>query len=460
MVCIEMRLILQNWYKDSFIYHIYPLGLCGAPFNNRDESKKVQRLEQFFGQIDYWKNMGINTIYFGPVFESVSHGYDTTDYSRIDRRLGDNTMFAELADKLNNAGIRIILDGVFNHVGREFFAFQDVQAKKENSRYCSWFYLDFSNRSAYGDPFSYEGWEGHYNLVKLNLKNPEVKDYLFKVVRKWLKEFKISGLRLDVAYALDHDFIRELKAVCLEQSPDFWLMGEFIHGDYSELLTPEKLDSATNYECYKGLYSSHNDRNYFEIAYSLNRLFGKEGIYKNQYLYNFVDNHDVERIGSILKNKIHLFPLHILLMTIPGIPSVYYGSEFAIEGKKQHGDDSGIRPAFTNQEMQLRIKDSSLFRNIRKLGQIRNSHSTLRHGDYHQVSINHEQVAFSRSAKNEYYLVIVNMADETADVPLHELKHYGVFEDLLNPGDSFNLSENNKNIPVYSNWGRILRLVV
>jgi cyclomaltodextrinase len=449
---------MEKWFKDSFIYHVYPLGLCGAPFKN-NEKKDVKRIEQLFGLIDYWKELNINAIYFGPVFEAESHGYDTVDYYNIDSRLGDNLIFTELSNELHDNGIRIVLDGVFNHVSREFFAFRDVLINKEKSEYWGWFHLDFNKKSPLGDPFSYQCWEGHNNLVNLNLKNPEVENYLFNAVRKWIKEFNISGIRLDVAYALDQDFIRKLKTVCLAEKSDFWLMGEFIHGDHQKMIAPEKLDSVTNYECYKGLYSSHNDHNYFEIAYSLNRLFGKEGIYKDKHLYNFIDNHDVERAGSILNNKAHIFPLNVLLMTIPGIPSIYYGSEFGIKGKKKADGDRSLRPALSNREILSLKNESDLFKNLKKMGKIRKENSTLRNGDYQQMYINHEQFAFSRSDENGYYLNMVNMSEGVAEVPLKEVTNYGTYVDLLNPGESFKIDQKNNKIPVYPNWGRILKLV-
>ncbi|MFY0574859.1 alpha-amylase family glycosyl hydrolase [Cystobacter fuscus] len=275
----------------------------------------------------------MNALYLGPVFESSSHGYDTADYSKVDRRLGTNADLSRLVAAMRAAGIRVILDGVFHHVGRDFWAFRDVQVHGERSRYRDWFSgLQFGKRSPYGDAFSYDGWSGHYNLVKLNLQNAEVRAHLFGVVEQWISEFGIEGLRLDVAEVMDVSFLRDLAAFCRRLRPDFWLLGEAIHGDYRRLGNPETLDSVTNYECYKGLYSSLNDRNYFEIAYSLQRQFGENGIYRDLLLYNFVDNHDVNRIASTLKDPAHLLPLHLMLFTIPGVPSIYYGSEWGQEG--------------------------------------------------------------------------------------------------------------------------------
>lgn len=448
----------KDWYKEAFIYHVYPLGMFGAPHKNNFNSPVVPRLEELYPFIDYWKELKINAIYFGPLFQSTSHGYDTVDYYHVDSRLGDDTLFSNLVKTLNHNGIKTIVDGVFHHVGRDFFAFQDVLKHKQNSMFCSWFNLDFNKKSPYGDPFCYEGWEGHYNLVKLNLKNPHVKEHLFNAVRKWIKEFHISGIRLDVAYALDKEFIKELRTVCFTEKPDFWLLGEVIHGDYRELLKPDMLDSTTNYECYKGIYSSHNDYNYFEISHSLNRLFGKEGIYKNSHLYNFVDNHDVSRASSIIKNKRHLYLMYILLMTISGIPSLYYGSELGFEGTKNHGDDSNLRPVLQHKDAKKLSHENTLFKHLKKLSQIRIDSKALKYGDFEVLFTSNKQFAFSRTYHNESYIVILNMDYNTTEISLNTLKKFGVYDDLLNEGESFTLNNENKKLSIHADWGRVLKL--
>ena len=178
--------------------------------------------------------------------------------------------------------------------------------------------MDFQKRSPLGDPFSYEGWNGHYSLVKLDVRHPEVKSYVFSVVTRWVEEFGIDGLRLDAADCLDLGFLQELAAFCRGRWPGFWLLGEIIHGDYRKWANPSTLDSVTNYECYKGLYSSHVDANFFEIAWSLNRQFGPQGLYRDLPLYNFADNHDVDRVASLLPEPAHLRTLYSLLFTMPG----------------------------------------------------------------------------------------------------------------------------------------------
>ena len=162
----------MSFIHESIVYNIYPLGYCGAPKEN--DHVQSYRLDKVLDSVEHFKQLGVNVILFNPVFESSRHGYDTIDYRRIDCRLGDNASFKKICAVLRENGIRVILDGVFNHVGREFFAFRDVQEKKWDSPYCGWFQnLHFNGSSPYGDPFWYEGWAGHYDLVKLNLQRQQ-----------------------------------------------------------------------------------------------------------------------------------------------------------------------------------------------------------------------------------------------------------------------------------------------
>ncbi|MEZ4517460.1 MAG: alpha-amylase family glycosyl hydrolase [Chloroflexota bacterium] len=335
-----------EWAKSAIFYHIYPLGLCDAPPRNDFHQDPVPRLNVLHDWLDHIQALGTNAIYLGPVFESTTHGYDTADYFRVDRRLGTNEALKALIRAMKQRGMRVVLDGVFNHVGRDFWAFRDVRQHGRQSRYSNWFAeLSFDGTSPYGDPFSYEGWAGHYDLVKLNLNNEAVRQHLFEAVSFWIDQFDIDGLRLDAADHIQPDFFRALRTHCRCHKPDFWLMGEVVHGDYRQWANENMLDSTTNYEVYKGLYSSHVDHNYFEIAYSLNRQFGPDGLYRGLYLYNFADNHDVNRVAGNLTNPAHLYPLYGLLFTMPGIPSVYYGSEWGIAGKRTATSDRMLRPA-------------------------------------------------------------------------------------------------------------------
>jgi len=397
----------DDWYKDASFYHIYPLGMFGAPQHNDFASAPSDRLEDCQALVDHIAGSGFGAVYFGPVFESTAHGYDTADYRVIDRRLGTNEQFRRLCASLHGRGVRVVLDGVFNHVGRDFWAFKDVQMHRENSRYKDWFHINFGGNSGYNDGFYYEGWEGHYELVKLNLRNPEVKNHIFDAVRGWVEEFGIDGLRLDVAYCLDHDFMRDLHNVCRSLRSDFFLLGECVHGDYNQLVNDAMIDSVTNYECYKGIYSSINDGNMHEIGYSLHRQFGNEHwcLYRGKNLYNFVDNHDVSRIASVIREKENLPIAYALMYAMPGMPSVYYGSEFAFLGDKSQGDGA-LRPVLTGDD--IGGMGNALTDYIARLNEARRQSKALCRGDYNQLYVRPKQLIFARSYEGERVICAIN----------------------------------------------------
>lgn len=435
----------MEWYQKSSFYHIYPLGYCGALEKNDYTSEPVSRILEVIDNIPHIKELGCNAVYFGPVFESAYHGYDTVDYTKIDRRLGTNADFKKVCDALHENGIRVILDGVFNHVGRDFWAFKEVREKRWETPYKDWFHLR-DGKSPYDDNFWYEGWEGHFELVKLNLYNGDVKQYIKDCITGWFNEFGIDGLRLDVAYCLDLNFLKELHGHCKWLRNDFWLMGETLHGDYNRWMNPDMLDSVTNYECYKGLYSSFNDMNMFEIAHSINRQFGKESwcLYRGKSLYSFVDNHDVSRIATMLKNKDHLDPIYTLLYTMPGIPSVYYGSEYGWEGNKKDGDEC-LRVKFVKDD------DNELTKHIAKLSKFRTESEALACGDYKQIELHNHNYAFMRECNGDVVISMINAGDDhTFNVNIG-----GEFEDILS-GEKFDLSQG---VPVRSHSSRVFRKV-
>lgn len=424
---------MEHWINSAVFYHIYPLGFCGCPEYNPG-GEPVQRLEKLREWIPHLKELGVNALYLGPVCQSVKHGYDTTDYYQIDCRLGDNDSFAALCDALHENGIRVVLDGVFNHVGREFWAFRDVREKGQASPYCGWFQnLNFGGGSPMGDPFWYESWGGHYELVKLNLKNPEVRNHLLNAVGMWMDRFHIDGLRLDAADCVDFDFFRALKHYTKSRDPEFWLMGEIIHGDYARWANPEMLDSVTNYECWKGNWSAHNSKNYFEIAHSLNRQFGPGGIYHGLRLYNFTENHDVDRLASTLTDPALLENVYTLLYTMPGVPSIYYGGEWAVEGKRTPHSDVVLRPCLELSDMEQR--DQGLCRHLAALSRIRRSFPALAVGDYENVVIKNEQLVFRRSTPEQRIYVLFNLSHQEFGL---EFRHNEpVLQDVLNGDETY-----------------------
>lgn len=402
------------WYDEAVFYHIYPLGLTGAPKQN-PYGEPVHRLKKIIPWIDHIKEIGCNAIYIGPLFESVGHGYETTDYKKLDSRLGTNEDLTEFVKECHEKGIRVILDGVFNHTGRDFFAFQDIKQNRENSQYKDWYCnVNFSGNNEYNDGFSYENWGGYNLLVKLNQKNPAVRDYICDVIRFWVSEFDIDGIRLDAADVLDFDYMKALRGVANEVKPDFWLMGEVIHGDYNRWVNEGTLHSVTNYQLHKALYSGHNDHNYFEIAHTVKRLYGMGGI----KLYNFVDNHDVERIYTKLNNKAHFTPVHILMYTLPGVPSIYYGSEFGIEGKKEAYSDDSLRPALNLDDYKDAVKTNPCTGLIAALGKIRQENPALSYGDFNELILTNRQYAFSRNYNGVSVVVAVNNDDNGVDLDL------------------------------------------
>ncbi len=394
----------MNWAEKAVFYQIYPLGMLGAEPDNDFLEKENLRLLQLKDWKEHLVKLGVNGVYFCPVFESSHHGYDTKDFFKIDGRLGTNEEFINLIKEYHESDIKVVLDGVFNHVGRDFWAFRDVCVNREQSKYVNWFFVNFSGNSNYNDGFWYDGWEGHYELVKLNLNNHEVRKHIFEAVSMWIDEFNIDGLRLDVAYSLSHDFLRELSNVCRSKREDFWIMGETLHGDYRQLMDGGNLDSVTNYECYKGLYSSFNEKNLFEIGHSLNRQFGKEEwtLYKGRHLFNFVDNHDVTRIATMLKDSRHLPLIYALLFTMPGIPCVYYGSEWGMEGDKKNGDND-LRPK-TDKPIWNELTDY-----LSKLSQIHKESKCLTHGNYTQLLLTNQQYIFERSVEGKRIMIVINI---------------------------------------------------
>lgn len=400
------------WYDSAVFYHIYPLGLCGCPHDNNGETG------EHFDKLNEWaehaKRIGCNAIYIGPLFESGSHGYDTTDYRLVDRRLGTNDDFKQFVKNCHANDVKVIVDGVFNHTGRDFFAFQDIKQNRENSRYKDWYCnVNFWGNNEYNDGFSYDNWGGYNLLAKLNLWNPEVKNYHLETVKFWVDEFDIDGIRLDAADVLDFGFMKELRSFCNGLKPDFWLMGEVIHGDYSRWANNDMLHSVTNYELHKGLYSGHNDHNYFEIAHTIKRL---NGIVGDKKLYTFCDNHDVARIYSKLNNKAHMYNVAILVYTVPGIPSIYYGSEFGIPGNKENGSDWNLRPDLNLADFNEKDELPALYTT---LGHLKQRFPELTYGDYRELYLTIGQFAFARCLDGRAVVTALNNADNGAHMEIN-----------------------------------------
>ena len=392
------------WAYERPFYQIYPLGMLGAPFEN--DGVQTHKILNIIDWIPHLKKLNIGAVYFSPLFESDTHGYNTRDYRKVDTRLGTNEDFKKVCEALHENDIKIVLDGVFNHVGRGFFGFQDVLQKRWDSEYKDWFHISFDGNSGYNDGLWYEGWEGNFDLVKLNLRNPAVRDYLMDSVKFWIDEFGIDGLRLDVAYMVDRDFLKHLRWQTSQWKEEFFLVGETLFGDYNQIMNDEMCHSVTNYECYKGLHSALNSMNLFEIIHSLQRQFGPEQwtLYKGKHMFSFVDNHDVSRIATVLQNEKHLPLAYTLIFGMPGIPIVYYGSEWGMEGDKKNGDPA-LRPAVEAPEW------NELTDRIAAMAKAFAEEKPLQYGDYHTLQLTNKQAVFAREYEGERIIVAVN-ADE------------------------------------------------
>ncbi len=446
----------REWARDAVIYHIFPLGLCGAPRRNDFRSPPAPRLRELAPWLEHAKSLGATAVLLGPVFESGSHGYDTADLYAVDRRLGSSEDLVWLVSRAHGLGLRVLLDAVLNHTGREHPAFRDLSSGGPASPFRSWYAnVDFNRRSPLGDPFSYEGWNGCPDLVKINTSDPRARSHLLEAARHWARGFGIDGLRLDAADQIDPGFLGELAALCRSERGDFWLLGEAVFGDYRKWARAGLLDSVTNYECYKGLYSSLNDRNYFEIAWSLNRQFGTEGLYREIPLYAFADNHDVTRAASVLRDPALLYPLYALLFTMPGVPSLYYGSEWGLSGSKGGTDDWALRPA-------LRLEDAAaaphpdLARAIRSFAALRTAEPALRRGSYRGVLVRHEQFVFERALGDSRITIALNASEDWSvlEIPAESGRRY---VDLLDP--SFTVPESSGRIrfDIPPRWARALK---
>ena len=416
------------WFDEAVVYQIYPLGLCGVLNEERssDDSVVGHSILEVKDWISHIKKLGATCILFNPLIESDYHGYDTRDYYTVDRRLGTNDDLKEVCDAIHEAGLKILFDGVFNHVGRGFWAFKDVQEKKWDSPYCGWFHLSFDGNTEYNDGFWYEGWEGHNELVKLNLDNPDVRQHQFDAIKQWTDLYGIDGLRLDVAYCLSDFYLKELRRFTSTLKEDFVLMGETLHGDYNMYMNDEKCHSVTNYECYKGLYSSFNCANMHEISYSLNRQFGYENwcIYRGKHLMTFADNHDVTRLASILTNPAHIPLAYGLLLGMPGIPCLYYGSEWGQTGKKEQGSDASLRPEY---EKPL---PNDLTEYIKKLVEIRNKYKALQLGEYNERILTNKQFVFERVFENQKIIIALNLDENEYTISLNEQKAHSLIDNI------------------------------
>lgn len=402
------------WARRTVFYHIYPLGFTGAPIVGSGTGAS-NRLLKILDWVEHLKSLHVGAVYLGPVFHSETHGYDPIDFCKIDPRLGDENCFRQVCDTLHAEGIRIILEAVFDHVGRDFPQFVDLQENVRQSPYDQWFCgVDFDQTSPYNDPFSYEGFHGHYNLIRLNLTNPETAQYFLDVVEYWMDHFGIDGIRLNGAERLDENFLSALRRRTSSKNPEFFLLGEMSMGDYRRRMSEELLHSITNYDIRKVLVSCHNTHSYLEMSWLLEQQFGKQGMYSGELLYNFADNHDMNRIASMLQDPAYLPNLYTILYTIPGIPSLYYGSEWGLTGVRDRSSDNMLRPCLDLNA--IPSPNEELLRHLQILGALYQECPALWEGDCRVLQATDETLVFRRAASTQIAYIALNLSREPLEV--------------------------------------------
>ncbi len=406
----------RRWARQAVFWHLYPLGFVGAA-HVRDASAHVEhRLLAIVPWLDYAKELGVTALLLGPIFCSETHGYDTTDHFLIDPRLGDEADFDTLIKEARQRDLAVVLDGVFNHVGREFQAFRDVTVHARASTMGQWFHLQWPSPAAPDQRPEVGIFEGHAQLVRLNHGAPAVIEHVMKVMLYWLAR-GASGWRLDAAYSVDAAFWRAVLPEVRTRYPGAYLVGEVIHGDYSAMVEQSGFDAVTQYELWKAVWSSLNDRNWFELKHALER----HNRWLDSFLpLTFIGNHDVTRIASRLGEPRHIALATVLLLTLPGVPSIYAGDEQGFRAIKEArpGGDDAIRAAFPAVPGELSPGGWWLYRLHQQLIGLRRACGWLEQARVDIVQISTTLLAYQVTAGEHTLLVALNAAEKDAMLEL------------------------------------------
>jgi len=400
---------VTSWPDHAIFWHVYPLGFTGAEQAEPPAEEPVRhRLRQLTGWLDYAVELGCSGLLLGPVFAAETHGYDTIDHFQIDPRLGDQGDFDQLIAEARRRGVRVVLDGVFNHVGRSFPAFQ-AALRGPASPAARWFRRDPASGG-------FATFEGHQRLVALDHEEPEVLDYVTQVMSHWLDR-GAAGWRLDAAYAVPASFWAKVLPAVRASHPDAWFLGEMIHGDYAAYAAESGLDSITQYELWKAIWSSLNDRNLFELAWALGR---HDQVLDGVTPQTFTGNHDVTRLASQLTDERHLGHALAVLMTVGGIPSIYYGDEQAFRGVKEQrpGGDDEIRPAFPDRPDELPAGGWPAYRLHQRLIGFRRRHPWLVRARTTVPHLASETIAIRSAADDGEVLALLNAGDDAFRFPV------------------------------------------
>jgi cyclomaltodextrinase / maltogenic alpha-amylase / neopullulanase len=399
--------VTAAWVSHAIWWQLYPLGFVGAYPSDQPPDPGEHRLRRLVSWFDHAIELGASGIALGPVFASRTHGYDTTDHYRIDPRLGDESDFDYVVSEAHRRGLRVLLDGVFNHVGVDFSRYRDATNDDASAR---WFR---------GRPGRFHTFEGHGELITLNHDNPEVIDYTADVMAHWLGR-GADGWRLDAAYAVPQRFWAAVLPKVRQLYPGAWFVGELIHGDYAAAVDAAGFDSATQYELWKAIWSGINDGNFFELDWALQR--------HNEFLSSFapltfIGNHDVTRIASQLENADHVAHALVILLTIGGVPSVYAGDEYGYRGVKEErfGGDDAVRPEFGSPPTQLDAFGDQVWELHRYLIGLRRRHPWLHAATTTALRLANRHYVYATRNGDHTLLVALNIDDEPLKLVLSEL---------------------------------------
>jgi cyclomaltodextrinase / maltogenic alpha-amylase / neopullulanase len=406
-----------SWVRHAIWWHVYPLGFTGAE-QTRDTGAPVHhRLGHLQSWLDYAVELGVSGLALGPIFASETHGYDTTDHFRIDPRLGDDADFDALVDAASRRGLRVMLDGVFNHVGRSHAAFRQVLDEGPVADTASWFRLRWPRDAADWRPGTepeYDDFEGHHHLVALDHSSPAVVDHVAAVMNHWLDR-GAAAWRLDAAYTVPTQFWAQVADRVRARHPDAYLMGEVIHGDYAAFVRDGHLDAVTQYELWKAVWSSLNDHNFHELAHAL----GRHDEFLTHFVpYTFLGNHDVTRIASRLDDQQYLAHALAVLTTVGGTPAVYAGDEHAFRGIKEDraGGDDAVRPPFPNTPADMSPLGAPVFAQHQELLGLRRRHPWLHAARTHVLDVSDEHIALASTAEDERIVTVLSTADHPHSV--------------------------------------------
>jgi cyclomaltodextrinase len=402
--------VTASWVAHAIWWQVYPLGFVGAfpvPEGSAPPDRGEHRLRRLAEWFDHAIELGASGIALGPIFASRTHGYDTTDHYRIDPRLGDDEDFDYLIAEAHGRGLRVLLDGVFNHVGVDFPRYREATQDDAAAR---WFH---------GRPGRFHTFEGHSELITLNHDNPDVVDYVVDVMAHWLQR-GADGWRLDAAYTVPQQFWATTLPKVRERHPDAWIVGELIHGDYAAIVEEATFDSATQYELWKAIWSSLNDGNLFELDWALQRHNTFLGSFAP---LTFIGNHDVTRIASQLENPDHLAHALVLLLTIGGVPSIYAGDEFGFRAVKEerYGGDDAVRPEFASPPLQLDTSGAEVWRLHQFLVGLRRRHPWLHAATTTSLRLANQHYVYETRSGDDALVVALNIGDEPMRLVLPEL---------------------------------------